>query len=372
MVLATVVQTWGSAPRPHGAWAAIRDDGRLIGSVSGGCVEDDLIHRLEHDFLPADLPQNVLYGVSREEAARFGLPCGGTLRLVVEPHPELRVLQSLLDRTKAKKLTARVLDMGSGKSSLHDADHDAAPLFDGLVMRTIHGPRWRLILIGAGQLSQLVAQIAVGADYEVIVVDPREEFSSTFDIPAVTVAHGMPDDTVIALQVDAHTAIVGLTHDPKLDDMALIEALKSPAFYVGALGSRINTEKRRERLLEFDLTRAQVNRLQGPTGLFIGSRTPAEMAISILAEITAAKYQIPVLQRRSIPLHGRLVLRGNEPFVYPVVFDDTGGVWALEGISRPDAAKLQNHIVRVTATVTSEDASRPAAQVQSISVDDSR
>ncbi len=136
---------------------------------------------------------------------------------------------------------------------------------------------------------------------KVVVIDPREEFGASFEVPGITLSRGMPDDVIAELQIDVHTAIVGLTHDPKLDDMALMEALKSPAFYVGALGSRINTEKRKERLLEFDLTRAQVDRLQGPTGLFIGSRTPAEMAISILAEITAAKYQVPVLQRRSIP-----------------------------------------------------------------------
>jgi xanthine dehydrogenase accessory factor len=301
VALATVVQTWGSAPRPPGAWVAIRDDGQLVGSVSGGCVEDDLIERVGRDILATRLPQNVLYGVSREEATRFGLPCGGLLRLVVEPHPECGVLQSLLERTAAKQLTARVLDMHTGKSTLLDADRADGPFFDGSVMRAIHGPRWRLVLIGAGQLSQYVAQIAIGADYEVVVIDPREEFRATFAVPGLTVSGGMPDDVIVDLQIDVHTAIVGLTHDPRLDDMALMEALRSPAFYVGALGSRINTEKRKERLLEFDLTRSQVDRLQGPTGLFIGSRTPAEMAISILAEITAAKYQVPVLQRRSIP-----------------------------------------------------------------------
>jgi len=310
VALATVVQTWGSAPRPLGAWVAIRDDGQLVGSVSGGCVEDDLIDRVSRDILAATLPQSVLYGVSREEAARFGLPCGGTLRLVVETHPEAEVLRMLLERTAARKLTARLLDLNTGKSTLHDADRTDTLSFDGHVMRAIHGPRWRLVLVGAGQLSQYVAQIAIGADYEVVVIDPREEFTATFGIPGVTVSRGMPDDVIVELQIDVHTAIIGLTHDPKLDDMALMEALKSPAFYVGALGSRINTEKRRERLLEFDLTRAQVDRLQGPIGLFIGSRTPAEMAISILAEITAVKYQVPILQRRSIP-EPQLIERGR-------------------------------------------------------------
>lgn len=302
VALATVVQTWGAAPRPLGAWVAIRDDGVLVGSVSGGCVEDDLIERVRTDILAAPLPQSVLYGVSREEAARFGLPCGGTLRLVIEPWPELAVLRELLERIAARRLTARVLDMGTGRSVLANAQRADALAFDGDTMRAIHGPRWRLVIIGAGQLSQYVAQIAVGADYEVIVVDPREEFRATFGVPDVTLLTGMPDDMIIALRIDTHTAIVGLSHDPKLDDMALMEALKSPAFYIGALGSRLNTRKRKERLLEFDLSREQVERLQGPTGLFIGSRTPAEMAISILAEVTAAKYQVPILQRRAIPV----------------------------------------------------------------------
>jgi xanthine dehydrogenase accessory factor len=302
VALATVVQTWGSAPRPLGAWVAIRDDGQLVGSVSGGCVEDDLIDRVGREILAAALPQSVLYGVSRDEAARFGLPCGGTLRLVVEPHPQAEVLRTLLERTTARKLTARVPDMNTGWSTLHDADRSETLSFDGRIMRVIHGPRWRLVLVGAAQLSHYVAQIAIGADYQVVVIDPREEFGAAFEVQGVTVSRGMPDDVIAELNIDIHTAIVGLTHDPKLDDMALIEALKSPAFYVGALGSRVNTEKRKERLREFDLTRAQVDRLQGPTGLFIGSRTPAEMAISILAEITAAKYQVPVLQRRSIPV----------------------------------------------------------------------
>ncbi|MGS0893268.1 XdhC family protein [Burkholderia stagnalis] len=302
VALATIVQTWGAAPRPLGAWVAIRDDGVLVGSVSGGCVEDDLIERVRTDLLAAPLPQSVLYGVSQEEAARFGLPCGGTLRLVIEPHPERPVLRDLLERIAARRLTARVLDMSTGRSVLADARRADALAFDGATMRVIHGPRWRLVVIGAGQLSQYVAQIAIGADYEVIVVDPREEFRATFGVAGATLLTGMPDDMIVALRVDSHTAIVGLSHDPKLDDMALMEALKSPAFYIGALGSRLNTRRRKERLLEFDLNRDQVERLQGPTGLFIGSRTPAEMAISILAEVTAAKYQVPILQRRAIPM----------------------------------------------------------------------
>jgi xanthine dehydrogenase accessory factor len=264
-------------------------------------VEEDLIVRVKTDLLKATLPRIVLYGVSSEEAARFGLPCGGTLRLVVEPCPEVAVLKALLGRIVAKRMSARLLDMSSGKATLEDAHRSDTLGFDGQTMRTIHGPRWRLLIIGAGQLSQCVAHIALGADYEVVVIDPREEFASGFGVADVTFSRGMPDDVILELGIDTHTAIVALTHDPKLDDMALLEGLKSAAFYIGALGSRSNTAKRKERLLEFDLTPEEIDRLHGPTGLYIGSSTPAEMAISILAEITAAKHRVPILQKRLIP-----------------------------------------------------------------------
>ncbi|MEB0133914.1 XdhC family protein [Actimicrobium sp. CCC2.4] len=301
VMLATVVQTWGSAPRPVGAWLAIRDDGQLVGSVSGGCVEDDLIEQVRADLPVATLPQIVRYGVSRDEAARFGLPCGGTLRLVLEPRPDLALLAALLARIRAKQITARVLDLQTGIATLAAAGRSDVLQFDERFLRAIHGPRWRMVLIGAGELSQHVAQMALGADYEVIVIDPREEFGTALTSADVTLSRGMPDDVILELAVDSHTAIVALTHDPKLDDLALMEGLKSAAFYVGALGSRANTARRRERLLEFDLTAQQIDRLHGPVGLYLGANTPAEMAISILAEITAVRHQVPVLQKREIP-----------------------------------------------------------------------
>jgi xanthine dehydrogenase accessory factor len=315
VALATVVETWGSAPRPVGAWLAIRDDGQLVGSVSGGCVEDDLIDRVRTDVLSGELPQIVLYGVSKEEAARFGLPCGGTLRLVVEPRPNAPMLRDLRERVAAKRLCARVLDIGTGQATLEDATRDDAPGFDGRVMRTIYGPRWRLVVVGAGQLAQCVATIAIGSDYEVIVIDPRQEVAAAFAVAGARFERGMPDDVIVQLGVDNHTAIVALTHDPKLDDMALLEALKSPAFYVGAMGSHLNTAKRKQRLSLFDLTPEEIDRLKGPVGLFIGARTPPEIAISILAEITAAKYRVPVLQRRyiSAPLLAELTRRLESP-----------------------------------------------------------
>ncbi len=298
VTLVTVVETWGSAPRPPGALLAVRGDGVVSGSVSGGCVEDDLIARTQAALNQpaaerATRPAMIAYGVSKEEAARFGLPCGGTLRLVQEPLQDTQWIATLLQRTADHRLVSRTLTLSTGEVTLHDAQRGQAMAFDGLQLTTLFGPRWRLLLIGAGQLSQAVASMATALDFEVLVCDPREEYAQTLldrATPHVRRVLGMPDDVVRELQVDAHTAIVALTHDPKLDDMALLEALGSDAFYVGALGSRRNQATRKQRLAEhFDLSTAQLDRLHGPVGLRIGARTPAEIALSILAEIIAVK-----------------------------------------------------------------------------------
>ena len=286
--LVTVIETWGSAPRPPGALLAMRADGLVAGSVSGGCVEDDLIDRVRTGER-VDRPSLITYGVTKEEAARFGLPCGGNLRLVQEPLVEVGWLEEILRRTAQHELVARVLDLESGRVSVEAAVRGEVFTFDGRTLRALFGPRWRMLVIGAGQLSRALAQMALGLDFEVIVCDPREEYHLTWDVPGTTFSTAMPDDLAVELRLDPHTAVVAVTHDPKLDDLVLLEALKSPAFYVGALGSRANNEKRRERLKEFDVTEAEIARLHGPIGLYIGSRTPPEIAISILAEITAVK-----------------------------------------------------------------------------------
>jgi xanthine dehydrogenase accessory factor len=298
VTLVTVVQTWGSAPRPPGALLAVRDDGVVSGSVSGGCVEDDLIARTKAAFkapsVPAsDKPSIIVYGVTKEEASRFGLPCGGTLRLVQEPLRDVRWVEQLLARTAEHRLVARTLTLASGEVVLRDAVRGQSMQFDGSTLTTVFGPKWRLLLIGAGQLSQAVAQMANVLDFEVLVCDPREEYAATLGIEGVQRVLGMPDDVVRELMPDAHTAIVALTHDPKLDDMALLEALKSAAFYVGALGSRRNQETRKQRLAEhFDLSADELARLHGPVGLALGAKTPAEIAVSIVAEIIQVKNAI--------------------------------------------------------------------------------
>ncbi len=291
VTLVTVVETWGSAPRPPGALLAVRGDGVVSGSVSGGCVEDDLIARIkagEYDHLSH--PSMVAYGVSKEEAARFGLPCGGTLRLVQEPVTDTAWVEEVLQRTASHQLVARSLTLANGAVSLRDASRSDAMQFDGSTLTTLFGPRWRLLLIGAGQLSQAVAYMAQLLDFEVLVCDPREEYAATLGMQGVTRVSGMPDDVVTQLAPDAHTAVVALTHDPKLDDMALLEALNSDAFYVGALGSKRTQQVRKQRLKEhFELTDAALDRLHGPVGLAIGAKTPAEIAVSIVAQIVQEK-----------------------------------------------------------------------------------
>jgi xanthine dehydrogenase accessory factor len=289
VVMAIVVHTWGSAPRPIGALTAIRDDGMVVGSVSGGCIEDDMIAQVRAGELVKDRPTTTQYGVTAEEAKRFGLPCGGTLELVLEPLSKASGLDELLARVERHELVMRRLDMESGRATIGPAQWSDLLSFDGKHLVTVHGPRWRLLIVGAGQLSQYLAQMAQALDYQVTVCDPREEYADTWEVSGAELKRGMPDDIVTAMNLDGHSAVVTLTHDPKLDDMALLEALKSPAFYIGAIGSRKNNEARRKRLAEFDLSQEEIQRLHGPVGLKIGSKTPPEIAVAILAEMTAIR-----------------------------------------------------------------------------------
>lgn len=313
--LATVVRTWGSAPRPVGATTAIRDDGLVAGSVSGGCVEDDMIDKVRSGAVAVNGPELVVYGVTKEQAERFGLPCGGTLELVVERLGPGSKLQALVEAVSRHEVVTRTLDLATGRVDIAPGrgQEDAVDgvTFDGKTLVTVHGPRWRLILIGAGQLSRYVAEFAQALDYQVVICDPREEYASGWDVPGAILTREMPDDVVRTMGMDAHTAVVAATHDPKLDDMALLEALRSPAFYVGAIGSRLNNARRRERLIEhFEMTEAELDRLHGPIGLKLGGKTPAEIALAIVAEMTAMRYGMP-LQKAD---KGTVIVPVNDPF----------------------------------------------------------
>ncbi|HRP30095.1 MAG TPA: XdhC family protein, partial [Burkholderiaceae bacterium] len=228
-----------------GALLAMRGDGLVAGSVSGGCVEDDLIDRVRHGERVGH-PSLITYGVTKEEAARFGLPCGGNLRLVQEPLANTAWIDEVLARTARHELVARTLDLASGEVKVESAARGEKFEFDGKRLRALFGPRWRMLIIGAGQLSRVLAGMALALDFEVICCDPREEYHLTWDVPGTIFSKKMPDDLALELHLDPHSAVVAVTHDPKLDDLVLLEALKSPAFYVGALGSRGNTAARKQ------------------------------------------------------------------------------------------------------------------------------
>lgn len=288
--LCSVVKTWGSSPRLPGAMLAVREDGQLLGSVSGGCIEDDLIERAREGRLPA-VNGLLEYGVSRDEAQRYGIPCGGQLQIFVEQVQAATQLLPVLESLQQRKLLRRSVRLGSGEAVLGEAMPGAVASLEDGWFHHYFGPQWRLLIIGANQLGAMLASMAQALEFHVLLCDPREEIRAQWQVEGVQWCDGMPDDVVLETAADSYTAIVAVTHDPKLDDMALLEALRSEAFYVGALGSRLNQEKRRERLRMFDLNEEEISRLHGPVGLQIGSRTPAEIAVSILAEIIQIRSQ---------------------------------------------------------------------------------
>ncbi|MBK6907641.1 MAG: XdhC family protein [Rhodocyclaceae bacterium] len=300
-VLVTLAQACGSTPRSPGAWLAVRADGLLRGSVSGGCIEDDLVARMRSGALFGDRsgerPFVLRYGENDESARRFGLPCGGVLELVVEPAPEADRLEELARRVAAGELIRRSLDMASGKVSLHAGASDDSVHWDGQTLISVHGPHRRMLLIGAGPISRVLAQMAPALDFAVSVCDPRDDYASEWNVADCPLVSGMPDDAVTDMRPDVRSAVIALTHDPKLDDMALLEALTTPAFYVGALGSLRNNQRRRERMAEhFQISSEQLARLHGPVGLPLGSRTPPEIAVAILADIVAVSRGIRLVR----------------------------------------------------------------------------
>ena len=291
-LLATVVRTWGSSPRPVGSIMALRDDGMVVGSVSGGCIEEDLIHRVTQEW-PSGPPAFVSYGLTADEAHRFGLPCGGTLELLLEHEPEPSSLAELVPTLESGQLVRRTVRLADGRVTLALVQPGETPdglRLDATELANTFGPAYRLLLIGAGSLAEVLAQSAIACGFAVTVCDPREQYRGSWSVLGATLVTDMPDDAVRAFRPDRRSGIVALTHDPKLDDLALLEALESDAFYVGAIGSRRNQQSRRARLAEhFNVPSATLARLRGPVGLDIGSKTPPEIAISAMAEILAVK-----------------------------------------------------------------------------------
>ncbi len=286
--LCTVIDAWGSAPRPVGSLMAFNSEGQTVGSLSGGCVEDDLLQRVLAEA-PADAPQIVKYGVSAEENERLGLPCGGTLKIVVEPlvanERSITHIANLLNASQQRQCVSRQLNLASGEFSVQPSgERETLHVSDDRLIHTL-GPRYRLLLIGGGELSRMLAQMALMFDYEIIVCDPRQQVIDAWPLAQVTALQGMPDDIVRDYVQDAFSIVLALTHDPRIDDMGLMEALQSPAFYVGALGSQKAAAKRRQRLQQLELPDSAIDRLHAPVGLAIGAKTPAEIAVAILADL---------------------------------------------------------------------------------------
>ncbi|MGJ7581137.1 XdhC family protein [Variovorax sp. RHLX14] len=303
-LLATVVRTWGSSPRPVGSIMALADDGAMVGSVSGGCIEDDLISRYSgpvHDAgsatrvskMPEGAPTLVQYGVSADEAQRFGLPCGGTLELLLEYAPDAESLSALVSELEGGRLMQRSVSLSDGTAHLKVAETPAALHVDAESLTNTFGPEYRMLIIGAGQLSEYLSTMAKFSGFAVTLCDPRIEHRSSWAVPGVAITTEMPDDAVISFRPDRRSCVVALTHDPKLDDLALLEALASDAFYVGAIGSRRNAASRRQRMMEhFGQTDESLARLRGPIGVYIGSKTPPEIAVSVMAEVLAVKNNV--------------------------------------------------------------------------------
>lgn len=300
VILVTVLKTWGSAPRPPGSLMIMRQDGVIAGSVSGGCVEEDLIQRYTDHQLSESYPTRIDYGVKRDDANRFGLPCGGRLELLVEQLNDAEQLQQLLDVLQKHQLIARQVDLQSGKVTLQTVRAEEDFVYSNIYVRKTFGPQWIMLLIGAGHLSQYVSQMALMLGYRVIVSEPREEYAQNWQVEGTELTTLMPDDAVHLYVQQSRSAVVALTHDPKLDDMALLDALISPAFYVGAIGSLRNCELRRQRLKELGITSSQLQRLHAPVGLSIGSHTPPEIAVSILAEITQQRNIENVVEKKVV------------------------------------------------------------------------
>lgn len=305
-LLATVVRTWGSSPRPVGSIMALCEDGAVVGSVSGGCIEDDLIYQHTQAYasaaspdgaihaadkkIPSGPPAFVKYGVTADEAHRFGLPCGGTLELVLEYDPDVAALAELVEALEAGQLMRRSVRLRDGAATLAPAAGPAELQVSNLEIINTFGPEYRMLLIGAGQLTEYLATMALFSGFSVTVCDPREEYRSAWSVAGAKVLGEMPDDVVAAFKPDRRSCVIALTHDPKLDDLALMEALATDAFYVGAIGSRRNNEARHQRMAEhFGVSEATLARLRGPIGIYIGSKTPPEIAVSVMAEVLAVK-----------------------------------------------------------------------------------
>lgn len=299
-VLATVIQTWGSAPRPTGSQLAINEDMEMAGSVSGGCVEGAVVEEAIN-ALEDGVPRILEYGVSDEEAFAVGLACGGAIHVLIEPigvgqGPDVALLERLVAYRAERRAVAYLVNTKTWERRVVGAGFDAIDLaprftsdksgFEGDWFVNIHNPPLRMIVVGAVHIAQPLMQMARVAGYDAVLVDPRGAFATAARFPGERLVHDWPDKALEAEGLDARVAVVTLTHDPKLDDPAIKAAIASDVFYLGCLGSTRTHAKRVARLKAVGFTDAQITKIHAPVGAEIGSKTPAEIAISIMSEIT--------------------------------------------------------------------------------------
>lgn len=299
--LCTILKTWGSSPRPIGSMMACTLDGELVGSISGGCIEEDFLQQLREGALKSRYehekkPFMVHYGVSAEEQARLRLPCGGQLHVLLEfiqatPH-NINVFAMIDNALNRHQRISRRVDLHTGRIEPAPESSDDAVQHSADEMLHSLSPRYRLLLLGAGDVARYVAELALSMDYDVTLCDPRPDYLNNWFVPGVQLSSELPDDLVREQFSNPYSGVVALAHDPRVDDMALMEALKTDAFYIGAMGSERTSANRRLRLPELGLSEQEIARLHAPIGLMIGSKTPAEIAISIMAQVTAVRHNM--------------------------------------------------------------------------------
>ena len=308
VAMATVTRTWGSAPRPAGSQMAVREDGAFVGSVSGGCIEGAVIGEAQAS-LQDGKPRNLKFGVSNEDAWAVGLACGGTIEVNVIPvakAPERAAIVALNKARDDKRAVVLANELQTGRTQLLYPDDGKSGVLDEAARKaarhdestsveaegstwflTVFNPPLDLAIIGAVHIAQPLARMAALADYAVRIIDPRTAFATAERFPGIELSHDWPDEALAAKPLTPRSAIVALTHDPKLDDPALTAALRSPCFYIGALGSKQTHARRLERLKAAGFTDAELARIHGPIGLRIGAKSVAEIAVSVLGEMTA-------------------------------------------------------------------------------------
>ena len=275
-------------------------DGELVGSISGGCIEEDFLEQLRDGSLKTQYdkeskPFIVKYGVTVEEQARLKLPCGGQLHVLLEyidsSEQNCEVFKRLAGDLENHSKVSRLVDLTNGAISAEAQSSEDAVVIDGAVMTHSLSPMYRLLILGAGDVAKFVAEMAIALEYDVMLCDPRPNYLDNWTVPGVETTAQLPDDVVRERFSNPYSGIIALAHDPRVDDMALMEALKTNAFYIGAMGSVRTSAARRERLPELGLSSDEIDRLHAPIGFQINSKTPAEIAISVMAQITSVRYQ---------------------------------------------------------------------------------